>query len=136
MVERQARDRCGSWEQGSLEPSSCCLSLGARCKGLAPCKRFWLVVCRIQRTLDFGSLTLVRLWSQPQRLLEQRPVGKHIGVSAAKHTRIHATWGEYGLEILSVLIKPCHHMVPSLRRKLDFLSFLDFKISNRGCGHV
>lgn len=87
-------------------------------------------------SFGFRKSRTVRLLVQPQRLLEQHPVRKYIGVSAAKRVHIPATWGECGLEILSVQVKSCHHMVPNLGRKLDFLSFLDFRISGKGCGHV
>lgn len=68
--------------------------------------------------------------------LEQHPISKHIDISAAKHMNIHTKWGKQRLETVSVQIKACRYMVPNLRRKLEFLSLLDLRISKKGHGRL
>lgn len=56
-------------------------------------------------------------------------------VSAAKHEYSRRA-GDRGLDLVCVHMQSCPAGVLSLRRKLDFLSLLDFRISRNGCGHV
>lgn len=71
-------------------PGSPWLVLGMRFRCLFPPEALRVGCWQNSESLGFRESRAVRLWTQPQWLLERHPVSRHTDVSAGKHKHVHA----------------------------------------------